>query len=345
MTPDQIAKLPVELAELVRECFLKPDLNIRVSWHRVNTIAAAFLRVVEERDSLARQLFEPSPGLVNRLAQAERNEAAATDRAEKAEAELKQCCVCRFDGGKLLSECGFHARHRKREANTLGEALQRSDAKVAELESQLADATERIVSFENDECDDCHSTGRWFITCDGVRTEHECPTCIRGRDITINRLTAESAERQARIDELQSANDRIEESNDMLRTEARRLDDELAALRPERCALGLRLVEIVHEEAAKLTPPTEGEEKVKCPHCQREIDPTTCWCGEAMESHSMWSGHTAIPMGCDCYRAKPTPAKCEACGGTNEVWRASCGTPIAHPCPKCGTSRAGAKGE
>ena len=44
---------------------------------------------------------------------------------------------------------------------------------------------------------------------------------------------------------------------------------------------------------------------VRCDGCGNEIDPTTCHCGDPMESHSAWSsGHSPVPMGCDCMRDK-----------------------------------------
>ena len=47
---------------------------------------------------------------------------------------------------------------------------------------------------------------------------------------------------------------------------------------------------------------------VRCDGCGNEIDPTTCHCGDPMESHSAWSsGHSPVPMGCDCMRIHPTP--------------------------------------
>jgi len=43
-------------------------------------------------------------------------------------------------------------------------------------------------------------------------------------------------------------------------------------------------------------------EREKCEGCGQEIDPDTCGCGDPMEGHSTLSGHSAIPMGCDCGR-------------------------------------------
>lgn len=42
----------------------------------------------------------------------------------------------------------------------------------------------------------------------------------------------------------------------------------------------------------------------KCAACGNEIDPAVCWCGDSM-GVNLHDGHTPIPMGCDCGRAKP----------------------------------------
>lgn len=40
-----------------------------------------------------------------------------------------------------------------------------------------------------------------------------------------------------------------------------------------------------------------------CPGCGNVIDPDCCGCGDSREGHdSMWSGHSFVPMGCDCMR-------------------------------------------
>ena len=44
----------------------------------------------------------------------------------------------------------------------------------------------------------------------------------------------------------------------------------------------------------------EEEEEPTCPECGREIDPEICWCGDAIDSHNMWSGHSPVPVGCVC---------------------------------------------
>lgn len=40
-----------------------------------------------------------------------------------------------------------------------------------------------------------------------------------------------------------------------------------------------------------------------CSGCGCEIDPEYCHCGDRMDNHDpMWSGHSPIPMGCQCGR-------------------------------------------
>ena len=41
-----------------------------------------------------------------------------------------------------------------------------------------------------------------------------------------------------------------------------------------------------------------------CPGCGNSIDPEVCWCGDYIKDHSISSGHSPIPMGCDCGRPK-----------------------------------------
>lgn len=36
-----------------------------------------------------------------------------------------------------------------------------------------------------------------------------------------------------------------------------------------------------------------------CSGCGKEIDPDWCWCGDKI-THSPWSGHEPVPMGCIC---------------------------------------------
>jgi hypothetical protein len=41
-----------------------------------------------------------------------------------------------------------------------------------------------------------------------------------------------------------------------------------------------------------------------CPRCMQEIDPDVCGCGDYIEGHGspMETGHSPVPMGCDCGR-------------------------------------------
>jgi hypothetical protein len=39
-----------------------------------------------------------------------------------------------------------------------------------------------------------------------------------------------------------------------------------------------------------------------CFHCQNEIDPDTCWCGEPHRDRYGDGSHAFVPMGCNCYR-------------------------------------------
>ena len=42
-----------------------------------------------------------------------------------------------------------------------------------------------------------------------------------------------------------------------------------------------------------------------CDGCGQDIDPDCCGCGDSREGHnSMWSGHSFVPMGCDCMRSR-----------------------------------------
>lgn len=48
------------------------------------------------------------------------------------------------------------------------------------------------------------------------------------------------------------------------------------------------------------------EEPVICPGCKAEIDPDCCWCGSEEKYHGWgFSNHGFIPIGCNCFRAKP----------------------------------------
>lgn len=43
-----------------------------------------------------------------------------------------------------------------------------------------------------------------------------------------------------------------------------------------------------------------GEHVEKCNGCGEMIDSDVCWCGQLID-HG-YDNHTAIPMGCNCYR-------------------------------------------
>ena len=46
----------------------------------------------------------------------------------------------------------------------------------------------------------------------------------------------------------------------------------------------------------------EAEAATFCPGCEKQIDPEVCHCGEAVASHGSYSGHSPVPLGCDCGR-------------------------------------------
>lgn len=37
-----------------------------------------------------------------------------------------------------------------------------------------------------------------------------------------------------------------------------------------------------------------------CPRCGNVIDPEVCWCGDLVSSHHTGSGHSPVPLGCEC---------------------------------------------
>ena len=46
-------------------------------------------------------------------------------------------------------------------------------------------------------------------------------------------------------------------------------------------------------------------EEARGPHCTgcgNAIDPDVCHCGEYAKDHNQGSGHSPVPMGCDCHR-------------------------------------------
>ena len=44
----------------------------------------------------------------------------------------------------------------------------------------------------------------------------------------------------------------------------------------------------------------EGYGNRFCFGCERDVDGSTCWCGDAVKGHGFDSGHGAVPMGCVC---------------------------------------------
>ena len=50
------------------------------------------------------------------------------------------------------------------------------------------------------------------------------------------------------------------------------------------------------EEAGMSAEPT----REICSGCSQEIDPDCCGCGSPIEGHSMYDGHSPVPMGCAC---------------------------------------------
>lgn len=53
---------------------------------------------------------------------------------------------------------------------------------------------------------------------------------------------------------------------------------------------------------AKLDQEAEAEIREVCDGCKQPIDPEVCWCGEYVKDHGYFDNHSAIPMGCDCFR-------------------------------------------
>lgn len=41
-----------------------------------------------------------------------------------------------------------------------------------------------------------------------------------------------------------------------------------------------------------------------CKGCGNRIDPQTCHCGDLIEGHGTWAGHSPVPLGCTCGYAK-----------------------------------------
>lgn len=64
----------------------------------------------------------------------------------------------------------------------------------------------------------------------------------------------------------------------------------------------------------------------KCTRCGNEIDPDVCWCGDHRTYHGAGSGHSFVPMGCDCGRCEiESPVRssellsCPFCGRPPEI--------------------------
>lgn len=39
---------------------------------------------------------------------------------------------------------------------------------------------------------------------------------------------------------------------------------------------------------------------MRCGGCGNRIDPETCHCGDVIEGHGTWAGHSPVPLGCTC---------------------------------------------
>lgn len=37
-----------------------------------------------------------------------------------------------------------------------------------------------------------------------------------------------------------------------------------------------------------------------CRGCWKEIDSDVCWCGDEIDRHTGYEGHSPVPMGCEC---------------------------------------------
>lgn len=62
---------------------------------------------------------------------------------------------------------------------------------------------------------------------------------------------------------------------------------------------GDKLVLALAYEVAQLREKVNQNEVI-CPDCKNKIDPDYCWCGSAMDSHDIGSGHSPVPAGCTC---------------------------------------------
>lgn len=61
-----------------------------------------------------------------------------------------------------------------------------------------------------------------------------------------------------------------------------------------------------------------------CPRCMQEIDPDVCGCGDYIEGHGnpMDTGHSPVPMGCDCFRSDRVLEEDFFAGSIRELQRA-----------------------
>lgn len=46
-----------------------------------------------------------------------------------------------------------------------------------------------------------------------------------------------------------------------------------------------------------------------CEGCKNPYDPEVCHCGDAVDSHGTWAGHSPVPMGCTCGYVVKLPAQ------------------------------------
>lgn len=51
--------------------------------------------------------------------------------------------------------------------------------------------------------------------------------------------------------------------------------------------------------------PPPAAEPPRCAGCGNIIDPDVCGCGDSIDGRMVHDGHTAVPMGCDCFREPP----------------------------------------
>lgn len=64
---------------------------------------------------------------------------------------------------------------------------------------------------------------------------------------------------------------------------------------------GKMLVEIPPLSEVLLMPLKFFWEEVRtCRFCHEEIEHDLCWCGDFIDDHDAWCGHSPVPMGCRC---------------------------------------------